>query len=148
MHRQGASRSTINSCVDCFGYNQYYRLLVDFFVSFVATHFAQSVLEHYILLEQVVNRHFVLSVVVHWALEEEAQEALDAIASCASSQVAEEYEVKAKRSSEDRVAAEEVGLDLHWRAHPTEDVDVVPTFLVVVARWIVVDTYFVVVVLI
>ena len=99
MHRQGASRSTINSCVDCFGYNQYYRLLVDFFVSFVATHFAQSVLEHYILLEQVVNRHFVLSVVVHRALEEEAQEALSTPTAGASSEVAKQYEVETDRKS-------------------------------------------------
>ena len=145
MHRQGASRSTTNSCVDCFGYNQDYRLLVDFFVSFVATHFAQSVLEHYILLEQVVNRYFVLSIVVHRALEEEAQEALSTPTAGASSEVAKQYEVETQRSGEDRVAAQEVDLDLHWVAHPTEDVDVVPSFLVVVAWWVVVDAHLVVV---
>ena len=39
-------------------------------------HFADCVLEHCVLLEEVVYRHFVYSVVVHRALEEEAQEAL------------------------------------------------------------------------
>jgi hypothetical protein len=48
------------------------------------------------------------------------------------------------RSSEDRVAAEEVNLDLHRIAHPAEDVDVIPSLLVVLARWIVVDTNLVV----
>ena len=120
--------------------------LIDFLISLVTAHFAESVLEHYVLLEQVVYRHLALSVVVHRALEEEAQEALSSVASCACSQVAEQHEVKAKRSSEDRVAAEEVDFDLHCVAHPSEDVDVVPSFLVVVARWIVVDAHFVVVV--
>ena len=117
--------------------------LVDGFVGFVTAHFAESVFEHYVLLEEVVDGHFVLSVVVHRALEEEAEEALDTVASGASSEVAQENEVKAQGSSEDRVAAEEVDLDLHGIAHPAEDVDVVPTFLVVVARGIVVDAHFV-----
>jgi len=119
--------------------------LVNLFVSCVATHFADSVLQHGVLLEEVVYGNFVLSVVVHRALEEEAQEALDAVTAVASSEVAQQNEVEAERSSEDRVAAEEVDLDLHGVAHPAEDVDVVPAFLVVVARGIVVDTYFVVV---
>ena len=56
---------------------------VNHFVSLVSTHFADSVLQHYILLEEVVYRHFVLGVVVHRALEEEAQEALDAVTAVA-----------------------------------------------------------------
>ena len=108
-------------------------------VSFVAAHFADSVFEHYVLLEEVVDGHFMLGVVVHRALEEEAQEALYAVASGACCEVAEQYEVEAEGSCEDRVAAEEVDLDLHGVAHPAEDVEVVPAFLVVVARGIVVD---------
>ena len=96
-------------------------------------------------MEEVVNGYLVLSVVVHRALEEEAEEALCAVTSGASSKVAQQYEVEAEGSSKDRVAAEEVNLNLHGVAHPTEDIDVVPTFFVVVARGIVVDTYFVVV---
>ena len=119
--------------------------LIDFFVSRVTAHFADSVFEHNVLLEEVVNRHFVLGVVVHRALKEEAEEALSTVASGTSCEVAEEHEVEAERRCEDRVAAEEVDFNLHWIAHPTKDVDVVPTFLVVVARWIVVDAHFVVV---
>ena len=93
----------------------------------------------------MVYGHFVLGVVVHRALEEEAQEALDAVASGTSCEVAQENEVEAQRCCKDRVAAEEVDLDLHGVAHPAEDVDVIPTFLVVVARGIVVDAHLVVV---
>ena len=121
-------------------------LLVDFLIGFVATHFAECVFENSILLEEVVNGNFTLSVVVHWALEEEAEEALCSPTTGTSSQVAQQYEVKTQRSSEDRVAAKEVDLDLHWVTHPTEDINVIPTFFVVIARWIIIDTNFVVVV--
>lgn len=70
-------------------------VLVDFFVSFVAAHFADGVLEHDVLLEEVVDSFFALGVVVHRALEEEAQEALDAEAAGASGEVAEQYQVEA-----------------------------------------------------
>ena len=113
--------------------------LIDFFVSRVTAHFADSVFEHNVLLEEVVNRHFVLGVVVHRALKEEAEEALSTVASGTSCEVAEEHEVEAERRCEDRVAAEEVNLYLHRVAHPAEDVDVVPAFLVVVAWRIIVD---------
>ena len=122
--------------------------LIDFFVSRVTAHFADSVFEHNVLLEEVVNRHFVLGVVVHRALKEEAEEALSTVASGTSCEVAEEHEVEAERRCEDRVAAEEVNLYLHRVAHPSEDVDVVPAFFVVVTRRVVVDTYFVVVVVV
>ncbi len=121
---------------------------VDLFVSLITTHLADGVLEHGVLLEEVVDGHFTLGVVVHGALEEEAQEALDAVAAVASGEVAEKNEVEAEGSCEDRVAAEEVDLDLHGIAHPAEDVDVVPAFLAVVARGIVVDTHLVVVALV
>ena len=85
-------------------------MLVDCFVSFVAAHFADCVFEHDILLEEVVDGNFTLSVVVHRALEEEAEEALDAMTAGACREVAQENEVEAKGSCEDRVAAEEVDL--------------------------------------
>ncbi len=44
--------------------------LVDELVSFVTAHFADSVFEHGVLLEEVVDGYFVLCVVVHGALEE------------------------------------------------------------------------------
>ena len=119
--------------------------LVDFFVSLVATHLANGILEHGVLLIEVIDSLLVLRVVVHRRLEEEAQEALNAIATSAGGEVREQTEVKAERSGEDRVAAEEVNLDLHGIAHPSEDVDVVPSLLVVVAWRIVVDAHLVVV---
>ena len=75
--------------------------LVDSFVGGIATHLADCVLEHNVLLEEVVNGNFVLGVVVHRALEEEAEEALDAVAAGAGSEVAQQHEVKAKGSGED-----------------------------------------------
>jgi hypothetical protein len=53
--------------------------------------------------------------------------------------VGEEREIEHDRRGEDRIPAEEVHLDLHGIAHPAEDVDVVPPFLVVAARGVVVD---------
>src|SRR5207247_378594 len=44
---------------------------------------------------------------------------------------------------EDGIAAQEVDLDLHRIAEPSEDVDVVPSFLVVAAGRIVVDPHLV-----
>ena len=91
------------------------------------------------MLIEVVDSFLALGVVVHRSLEEEAEETLNAIASCACCKVAQQAEVETERSGKDRVAAEEVDLDLHRIAHPTEDVDIVPSLLVVVARWIIVD---------
>ena len=50
--------------------------------------------------------------------------------------------------SENGVAAEEVHLDLHRIAQPAKDVDVVPGFLVVAARRVIVDANLVVDVLV
>ena len=52
-----------------------------------------------------------------------------------------------QRCGKNGVAAEEVDLDLHGVAHPSEDVEVVPSLLVVVAGRIVVDANLVVVAL-
>ena len=90
--------------------------------------------------------HFALRVVVLRAFEEETQEALCAVTAVAGSGVDEQHEVEAKRGGQNRIAAEEVDFHLHGVAHPTEDVDVVPAFLAVAARRIVVDAHLVVVV--
>ena len=119
--------------------------LVDFFVSLVAAHLADGVLEHDVLLEEVVYGHLVDGVVVLRALEEEAEEALCAPASGTCGQVAQQDEVETEGGGQDGVAAEEVDLDLHGVVHPAEDVDVVPAFLVVVAGRVIVDAYLVIV---
>ena len=69
---------------------------VDFLVCLVTAHLADSVLQHHVLLEEVVYGDFVLSVVVHRALEEEAQETLDAVTAVAGSEVAKQHEVEAE----------------------------------------------------
>src|SRR5690349_25044023 len=56
-------------------------------------------------------------------------------------EVGEEGEVEHDRRGKDRIAAEEVDLDLHRITHPSDDVDVVPAFFVVAARGVVVDSH-------
>lgn len=63
--------------------------LIYFLVSLVTAHLTDGVLEHSVLLKEVVDSFLALSVVVHRALEEEAQETLDAIATGTVSQVRE-----------------------------------------------------------
>ena len=75
--------------------------LIDGLVSGIAAHFADGVLKHHVLLEEVVDGHLALCVVMHRALEEEAQEALYAMASGACCEVAEQHEVEAEGSCED-----------------------------------------------
>ncbi len=83
--------------------------------------------------------------------EVEAEPLLDAQiaqAGGAGCEVHEEAEVQGERRGEDGVAAEEVDLKLHRVAEPAEDVDVVPTFLVVAAGRVVVDADLVIEVLV
>ena len=56
-------------------------------------------------------------------------------------EVREQREVEHDRRGENRIAAEEVDLDLHRVAHPPDDVDVVPALFVVAARRVVVDPH-------
>ena len=50
-------------------------------------------------------------------------------------------EVENERRGQDRIAAEEIDLDLHLVAEPAKDVDVVPAFFVVAARRVIVDAH-------
>ena len=70
-------------------------VLINLLVSRVSTHLTHEILQHHILLEQVVDGDFFLGVVVHRALEEEAQETLRAPAASTVSQVDEQAQVKA-----------------------------------------------------
>ena len=67
--------------------------LVNLLVGLIATKLANLVLEHSVLLIEVVNCLFALSVVVHRSFEEEAEEALNAVTAGAVSEVAQEHEV-------------------------------------------------------
>lgn len=44
---------------------------IDFLVSLIAAHLADGVLEHYVLLEEMVDGHLILCIVVLRTLEEE-----------------------------------------------------------------------------
>src|SRR5439155_998373 len=59
----------------------------------------------------------------------------------AGAEVGEKHEIEGKRRRQDRVAAQEVDLDLHRIAEPADQIDVVPSFLVVAARRVVVDAH-------
>src|SRR6202034_730778 len=63
-------------------------------------------------------------------------------------EVEEEDEVKRKRRGEDGVATEEIDLDLHRIAEPTEDIDIVPSLFVITARRVIVNADLVVNVLV
>src|SRR5437588_4428267 len=75
----------------------------------------------------------------HRRLEVEREPLLHAAHAGALRQIEKEREVEHDGRSENGVATEEVNLDLHRIAEPTEDVYVVPTLCVVAARRIVVD---------
>ena len=96
-------------------------------------------------MEKVVDRFFLFHVIVHGALEVEAHPGLNAAPFSAKGEVGTEYEVEHQGSGEDAVATEEVHLDLHAviLAHPTEDVEVVPSFLGITTRGIVIDAHLV-----
>ena len=78
------------------------------------------------------------------ALEVEREPLLDAAHPGPVGEVEEEREVEDERRGEDRIAAEEVDLQLHRVAHPAEEVDAVPALLVVATGRVVVDPHLVV----
>ena len=54
-------------------------------------------------------------------------------------QIEEQHQIEHDRRRQNRVAAQEIDLDLHRIAQPSEDIDVVPTFFVIAARRVIVD---------
>src|SRR5579883_1290876 len=79
-------------------------------------HPAQRVLELHQLDEEVVLRIELRG--GHRALEVKAQPLLRAVEACALREIEEQREVEDHRRREDRVAAQEVDLDLHRVAEP------------------------------
>ena len=80
------------------------------------------------------------------AFEEEGHPFLYAVEARALGEIEGQSDIERDRGGEDGVAAEEIDLDLHGVAQPTEDVDVVPSFFRVAARGIIFDTDFVIVI--
>src|SRR5262249_25357458 len=97
----------------------------------------ERVAELQVLDEEVVLRGEVRA--GHRRLEVEGEPLLDSRESGPLRQIEEEEEVEDDGRREDRVAAEKVDLDLHRLAEPAEDVDIVPAFLGVAARRVVLD---------
>jgi len=56
-------------------------------------------------------------------------------------QVGEENKIERERRRQDRVAAEEIDLDLHRLAEPADEIDVVPGLFVVPAWRVVIDAH-------
>src|ERR1700686_3108604 len=107
-----------------------------------ADHPAQGVLQLHQLDEQVVL--WVEFRGGHRRLEVETQPLLDATHPGALREIEEQNQVENNRCRKNRIAAEEVHLDLHRIAEPPEDVDVVPTLFVVAAGRVVVNAHLVV----
>src|SRR5947199_10441230 len=99
----------------------------------------ECVLQLHQLNEQVVLR--VEARRVHRALEVERQPLLNAAHVGAAGQVEEQRDVEHDGRGENAVAAQEVDLQLHRVAEPADEIDVVPPFLVVAARRIVIDPH-------
>src|SRR5436853_3275034 len=103
----------------------------------LAPQMTQGILEFHQLNEDVVFG--IQTRGRHWRFEIKRQPFLHALHTGALREVEEERQIQHDGRGKNRVAAEEIDLDLHLVAEPAEDVDVVPAFLVVAARWIVVD---------
>src|SRR5208282_1139964 len=104
----------------------------------------QSVLHLHQLDEQIVFR--IQSWRGHGRLEVEAEPFLNSQAAQfrrALREVHEEHQVEHDGRGQNRVAAQEVHLDLHGIAEPSEDINVVPTFFVIATGRVIVDADFV-----
>ena len=68
--------------------------LINFFIGSITSNFSYCIFQHRVLLVKVVDGLLTLGVVVHRTLQEEAQEALDAVAPVARCQVHKQTKVK------------------------------------------------------
>jgi lipoprotein-anchoring transpeptidase ErfK/SrfK len=102
-----------------------------------ALHPAQHVLHLDQLDEEIVLR--IQPGSGHRALVIEREPLLDAAEAGAVREVHQDRQVEHDRRGQDRITAQEVDLDLHRIAEPSDDIEVVPTFLLVAARWVILD---------
>src|SRR5436190_5386817 len=106
---------------------------------FLTLEIAQRVLQLHQLDEEIVFG--IEAGRVHGALEVERQPLLNPVHARPLREIEEKRDVEHDRRGENAVAAQEVDLQLHRVAEPPDQVDVVPAFLVVAARRIVVDPH-------
>ena len=105
----------------------------------LALHIPQRVLELHQLNEQVVLRIELGR--VHRRLVVEGQPFLDARHARPLREVEKERRVEHDRRRQNAVAAQEVDLQLHRVAEPSDQIDVVPALFVVTARGVVIDPH-------
>src|SRR5437016_12543674 len=79
----------------------------------------------------------------HGRFEIETQPFLDAVHAGALRQIEEEHQIEHNGRGEHGIATKEVDLDLHGVVQPSEDIDIVPAFLIVVTRRVIVAAYLV-----
>ena len=113
--------------------------LVKLLIGLIACILPNLVLEHCKLLEEVVNR--LLTILVHRSLAVERHKLLYAIVAGSQRNVAEEDKIEHQRSRKNRVATEEIHLYCHRITHPTENIYIIPTLLLVATRGIIVDAH-------
>src|SRR5437016_5232069 len=80
---------------------------------------------------------------MHWTLEVKTQPFLNATHTASLGKVQKQDQIENDRRSKNAVAAQEVDLDLHGVTQPSVNVDVIPSFLIIAPRRIVVDPHFV-----
>src|SRR6266536_2952907 len=110
---------------------------------FLTPQVAQGVLQFGELNEEVVLG--VEEGSAHRALEVEGQPLLNAAEATALRQVEEEHQVEDEWRRQDTIAAQELHLDLHGIIEPAKNVDVIPAFLVIPTRFVVMDVHLVLV---
>src|SRR5580700_9553193 len=107
---------------------------------FLSFQVPERVLQLHQLNKQIML--WVQSRCAHGGLEVEAQPFLDSDSpqfGSALRQVKEEHQIQNQRCCQNGVTAQEVNLNLHGIAEPSEDVDVIPTFFVVTTWRIIVN---------
>src|SRR3984957_18009443 len=103
----------------------------------LSAHPTQGVLQLHQLNENVVLG--IQSGSRHGSFEVEGQPLLDAFHARPLRQIQKQNQIQHQGSGQYGIAAQEVDFDLHGITQPSEDVDVVPTFLGVAAWRIVID---------
>src|SRR5688572_29398847 len=77
----------------------------------------------------------------HGALEVKTEPFLNSTHTAALGKIEKEHEVEDNGRGEDAVSTQKVYFNLHRIAQSTVDIDIVPAFLVVAPRWVVVNPH-------
>src|SRR6516225_5502680 len=80
---------------------------------------------------------------MHRTLEVKTQPFLNAAHAATLGKIQEENQVQNDRRRQNAVSAQEIDFDLHGITEPSVDIDVIPSFLIISSRRIVMNAYFV-----